>query len=140
SAGARRRGDVRPDGRRAGAQRQGHAAREHDGRARRAASLDRARLQSRGGAAAESREEENGRAHGDRDEEEVEIVTARGGALLVVVAISACSVARAEPRPKLDKPSDVKSLQALRALRRDDIVAQLRLAPGDVENDVAYEK
>ena len=41
---------------------------------------------------------------------------------------------------KLDKPADVKSLLALRALRRSDLLAQLQLAPGDVKHDVSYQK
>jgi hypothetical protein len=41
---------------------------------------------------------------------------------------------------KLEKPADVKSLLALRALGRSDLLSQLQLAPGDVKNDVSYQK
>lgn len=44
------------------------------------------------------------------------------------------------PLNKVDKPADVKSLLALRALHRSDLLSQLQLAPGDVRNDVSYQK
>src|SRR5947209_7881490 len=69
--------------------------------------------------------------------------------LLLVLASGGCSGgdAHAGPRPttktnlnKLERPADVKSLQALRTLRRGQILAQLQLAPGVVTNDVSYQK
>lgn len=79
-------------------------------------------------------------------------VTAARALLLVALAGAACSgrgaAANAPPRTtrgsaplnKEDRPADVKSLLALRALHRGDILAQLQLAPGDVREDVAYQK
>ncbi len=78
-------------------------------------------------------------------------VTAR---LLLVVALAgaACSSggARADAPPKTtrgsaplnkqDRPADVKSLLALRAHHRRDLVTELQLAPADVREDVAYQK
>ena len=57
--------------------------------------------------------------------------------------------ANAEPRRttkgitavnKLGKPTDVRSLLALRELSRQELMSLLHLAPGDVREDVAYQK
>ena len=72
--------------------------------------------------------------------------------VLVALAGAACSGhgAHADAPPKTtrgsaplnkqDRPADVKSLLALRAHHRRDLMTALELAPGDVREDVAYQK
>ncbi len=61
-------------------------------------------------------------------------------AALLAVAWLGCAHAKGSGSVNLGKPTDVKSLLALREPNRRELLSLLQLQPGDVREEVSYEK